>query len=104
MTLLRCFDDPLVGAATGLVLPAVLETEDQRTFEAHFGFNRGWHRRLLDGAVHSPVGAGQLGAGASMAFRRDLMVEVGGFPELLDSGMPTRGGGDTYGLYRVLRA
>ncbi|MGY1659596.1 glycosyltransferase [Geodermatophilus sp. SYSU D00705] len=103
-SLLRCFDDPLVGAATGLVLPAVLDTVEQRTFEEHFGFGRGRHRRVMDGALHAPTGAGSLGAGASMAFRRDLMLAVGGFPEVLDSGMPTRGGGDTYGLYRVLRA
>jgi glycosyltransferase involved in cell wall biosynthesis len=102
--LLACFDDPLVGAATGLVLPAVLDTAEQRTFEEHFGFGRGRHRRVVDGALQAPMGAGSLGAGASMAFRRDLMLGVGGFPELLDSGMPTRGGGDTYGIYRVLRA
>ncbi|MGY1618341.1 glycosyltransferase [Geodermatophilus sp. SYSU D00691] len=102
--LLRCFDDPLVGAATGLVLPAVLDTEEQRVFEEHFGFGRGHHRRVMDGSLQAPTGAGSLGAGASMALRRDLMLDFGGFPEVLDGGMPTRGGGDTYGLYRVIRA
>lgn len=48
--LLECFDDPLVGAATGLVLPAVLDTEEQRVFETHFGFGRG---------MRSPCGGGR---------------------------------------------
>jgi glycosyltransferase involved in cell wall biosynthesis len=103
-TLLDCFDDPLVGAAAGLVLPAVLDSEHQRVLETHFGFSRGHHRRVLDGATDSPLSAGALGAGASMAFRRALMLDLGGFPEALDGGMPTKSGGDTYGLYRVLRA
>ncbi len=102
--LLECFDDPLVGAAAGLVLPAVLDSEHQRTLEAHFGFSRGLERRVLDGVADPPLRAGALGAGASMAFRRALMLDLGGFPEVLDGGMPTRSGGDTYGLYRVLRA
>ena len=100
--LLECFDDPLVGAATGLVLPAVLDTEEQRVFETHFGFGRGMRSRMLDGAHDPPTSAGSLGAGASMAFRRRLMLELGGFPEVLDGGMETKCGGDTYGLYRVL--
>lgn len=102
--LLRCFDDPLVGVATGLVLPAVLDSPYQRTFEEHAGFSRGMHRRELDGARQQPTKAGALGAGASMAFRRSLMRALGGFPEALDAGMPTKTGGDTYGIYRVLRA
>jgi glycosyltransferase involved in cell wall biosynthesis len=103
--LLDCFArDPLVGAAAGLVLPAVLDSEHQRILETHFGFSRGTERRILDGAEFAPLGAGALGAGASMAFRRALMLDLGGFPEALDGGMPTKSGGDTYGLYRVLRA
>ncbi len=103
-TLLRCFEDPLVGAATGMVLPAVLDTAEQRTFEIHFGFGRGVRRRVVDGAYARPLTGGSLGAGASMAFRRDLLLDLGGFPEVLDGGTPTKSGGDTYALYRVLRA
>jgi GT2 family glycosyltransferase len=39
-----------------------------------------------------------------MAFRREFVLSVGGFPEELDAGMPTESGGDTYLIYRVLRA
>ena len=103
VNLLRCFDDPVVGAAGGLVLPADLTSAEQRTLELHYGFGRGFRRRVLDGALHPPTTGGSQGAGASMAVRRALMINLGGFPEELDAGMPTRSGGDTYAFYRILR-
>jgi glycosyltransferase involved in cell wall biosynthesis len=101
--LLRCFDDPLVGAATGLVLPKTLDTEARRRFELYAGFGRGVHRRVFDGSLVSPYRAGSAGAGASMAFRTFFLRATGGFPEELDAGTPTGSGGDTFALADVLR-
>jgi len=98
-----CFRDPLTAAATGLVLPARLDTDGQCMFEKYAGFVRRFEPRVLDGAYDVPTSAGSAGAGASMAFRRDFLEEIGGFAEVLDAGMPTRTGGDTAALYRVLR-
>jgi hypothetical protein len=39
-----------------------------------------------------------------MAFRRDLLLELGGWDEALDTGAPLPGGGDLDMFYRVLRA
>ena len=102
--LLTCFADPLVMAATGLVLPARLDTPTRLRQERYLGFShRGVVRRVVDGTAEPATIAGQWGAGASMAFRTGFLREVGGFPEELDAGMPTRSGGDTYALYRALR-
>jgi glycosyltransferase involved in cell wall biosynthesis len=98
------FDDPLVMATTGLVLPAALESAARRDAEAASSHSRGYARRVIDGSEVSAVAAGSVGVGASMAFRADFLRAIGGFPEELDAGMPTRTGGDTYALYRVLDA
>lgn len=99
-----CYEDPLVMAATGLVLPARLDTETQRRAEKYAGHGRGFASKIVDGGSVAPVTAGALGAGSSMSFRTDFLRAIGGFPEELDAGMPTATGGDTYALYRVLRA
>lgn len=39
-----------------------------------------------------------------MAFRRDLLLKLGGFDEALDTGPPLPGGGDLDMFYRVVRA
>lgn len=101
--LLDCFADPLVMAATGLVLPARLDTEARQLFEEHAGFSRGVRRRVFDGAETSAASAGAAGAGASMALRTDAVRRAGGFPEQLDAGTPTASGGDTAMVYEVLR-
>jgi len=102
--LAEAFDDPLVAAATGLVLPASLDPPERWEFERQAGFSRGLRRLVLDGSTTSPYRAGNVGAGASMAFRRPFLLGIGGFPEALDAGTPTQSGGDTYALARALTA
>ena len=46
--------------------------------------------------------AGIVGAGANMAFRRSLLLELGLFEAELDCGTVTRTGGDAYAFYQVL--
>jgi glycosyltransferase involved in cell wall biosynthesis len=88
------FNDPCVSVTTGLTLPLVLETEGQELFEEHCTFVRGFRRRVFDVQQHSPFAVGPVGAGANMAVRKDAVVQLGGFDERLDGGMPTRSGGD----------
>lgn len=106
--LVAAFDAPQVAAVTGLVLPAELATEAQRHFETHWSFGRGYERRDFDAArfaAHRPgvFPAWEIGAGASMAFRRDLFDRIGLFDERLDVGQAGCSGDSEY-WYRVLAA
>ena len=101
-------DCPDAGGYSGLVLPYRLETPAQIRFEREGGFGRGFERihhrgGQLGNPLH-PVGAGVVGAGANMCFRRDLLLDLGGFDEALDTGAPLPGGGDLDIFYRVLRS
>lgn len=102
--LLDCFVDPAVMAATGLVLPARLDTSARALSESMASHGRGYQRRILDGTIVSPTRAGGAGAGASMAFRAGFLRAIGGFPPELDAGTPTQSGGDTFALFQVLQA
>ncbi len=101
-------DCPDAGGYSGLVLPYRLDTPAQIRFEREGGFGRGFERihhrgGQLGNPLH-PVGAGVVGAGANMCFRRDLLLDLGGFDEALDTGAPLPGGGDLDIFYRVLRS
>ena len=96
--IVRTFEDPTVGGVAGPMLPLELETPAQRTFEqylARMTRSRPRDVRRVYDASFPAAAAGQVGAGANMAFRRELLDAVGGFDEAFDAGMPTRSGGDT---------
>ena len=100
--------NPDAGGVTGSVMPMELGTRAQILFEERGGFNRGFgsrrnHQDAIANVSH-PCDAGMFGAGCNMAFRRDLLLEIGLFDEALDTGAPLPGGGDLDIFYRVLRA
>lgn len=101
-------ENPDAAAFTGLVLPYELETEAQILFEQRGGFRRGFQKirygQILPGNPLHPCGAGIFGAGCNMAFRREILLKIGGFDEALDTGAPLPGGGDLDIFYRVIRA
>ena len=86
------FSDPDIAAITGLVLPAELETAAQFDFEYNRGgFNRGYRpllydKRFFDEMSSRGVPAWMVGAGANMAFRREVFDKVGVFDERLGAG------------------
>jgi glycosyltransferase involved in cell wall biosynthesis len=71
-----CFEDSDVMIATGLVLPAELETPAQMMFEHRFQFfHQGYRRRRFDRQYFAAlqnrgVPVWEIGAGANMAIRR----------------------------------
>jgi glycosyltransferase involved in cell wall biosynthesis len=100
-----------VGACTGRVEALTLETPGQRLFEANGGFARGSARVVLPADAGRPLHgrrapllawALSVGSGASLAVRRALALELGGFDEALDMGHALPGGGDHDMLWRVL--
>jgi GT2 family glycosyltransferase len=97
------FEDPMTLSATGLVMPLELETPAQEWFERYTAFGRGFQRVVFDGTRDDPLVVGRVGAGASMAMRRDVYTLVGPFDEALDAGTPTRSGGDHEMFSRILR-
>lgn len=101
--------DPAIGLVTGLAEPLEQKTAAQIIFERYGGFGRGCRRTYSQSTPDRPmpwtlIGAGQLGAGANMALRREVFEQVGLFDPALDVGTATLGGGDHDLFFRVLRA
>lgn len=89
---------------TGMTMPLELETEAQEAFERYSPFGKGFHRITYSITTHHPLSAGRIGAGANMAFRKDVLQKVGYFDEALDAGTPTESGGDHEYFVRILLA
>jgi O-antigen biosynthesis protein len=108
--LLAPFNRPEVGAVTGQIMPLEVTTQAQQLFEVFGGLGRGWERRQADRSWadrhrFTAVPSWELGATANAAFRAAIFQDpaIGGFHEALGGGMPTKGGEDTYFLYKVLQ-
>jgi len=103
---IAAFDQRAVMGVTGLVLPAELETHPQVVFETQWGFGRGYQR--VDYGPDFLIASGEhiaptwrIGAGANMAFRREVFDRIGYFDERLDAGAAGCGG-DSEFWYRIL--
>jgi GT2 family glycosyltransferase len=97
------FDRPRIGAVTGMTLPLELETRAQQLFELRYGgLGRGYAPRVWDRSTLDPTASIRAGAGANMAIRRGLILELGLFDVELDCGTVARTGGDAYAFYRLL--
>jgi GT2 family glycosyltransferase len=99
---------PHAACATGLILPAELDTLAAQWFEAYAGFAKGWERQLFDLAEHRrpgplyPYAMGQFGSGASLAFRTATLRALGGFAAELGAGTSALGGEDLDVFLRLL--
>ncbi len=103
--LVMAFDEPGIGAVTGLVLPAELATEAQRHFEAYWSFGQGYERKDFRASSFAEsksvvFPAWKVGAGASMAFRKAVFARAGWFDERLDVGQAGCSGDSEY-WYRL---
>ncbi|MBS1600012.1 MAG: glycosyltransferase [Bacteroidetes bacterium] len=103
-----CFKNPLTMAVTGLVIPSELENESQYEFEKHWGFNKGYQPIIFDRHfflknLNIGVPVWEIGAGANMAFRREIFDIVGVFDIRLGAGA-SGCSDDTELWYRVLAA
>jgi glycosyltransferase involved in cell wall biosynthesis len=100
--------EPGVAGATGLIMPAELETPAQLMLEVHRHYGKGFEARLYDlgpnrpDDVLFPFAAGKLGAGVNMAFDAAWLRGIGGFDAALGTGSPARGGEDLLALFQVV--
>lgn len=99
--IVEAFDEPDIEAVTGLVLPAEIHTEAQWIFESQWGFGRGFKRRDFTPDSYERVkrhgfASWDIGAGASMAFRKSLFDRIGYFDERLDVGAAGCSGDSEY--------
>lgn len=100
------FEAPNVAAVTGLVLPAQIATDAQRHFETYWSFVKGYDQKDFGSEIfglyrHRAFPAWDIGAGASMAFRREIFERVGLFDERLDVGQAGCSGDSEY-WYRLI--
>lgn len=104
--LVRGFSDESIVCVTGLTMPAELRTEAQLLFEKYGtgGFRRGYVSRVVDRFSIPPPAASAVGAGANMAFRKEIFDHIGLFDEALDCGTPTLAAGDVDMFCRILSA
>ncbi|XGX79529.1 Undecaprenyl-phosphate 4-deoxy-4-formamido-L-arabinose transferase [Terrabacter sp. BE26] len=105
--LLRAFSSGRdIGCVSGMILPAALETQAQEWFEQYGGHSKGRGFSPVVFSAHggqSPVyPLPPFGAGGNMAFRREVLLAIGGFDVALGAGTPARGSEDTYAFSRVL--
>jgi O-antigen biosynthesis protein len=99
-----------IACATGLSLPAELETPAQVWFEEFGGFAKGFERQVFDADSHRaveplyPYRVGWFGSGLNMAFDAAALRRLGGFDEHLGAGTRVHGGEDLDAFLRVILA
>lgn len=100
--------DERIQAVTGLIVASSLDTAEERWIEEYGGFGKGECRRVFDDGPNRPAdplfpfASGVIGSGANMAFRRSMLVEMGGFDPALGAGSRAMGGDDLAAFYEVI--
>jgi cellulose synthase/poly-beta-1,6-N-acetylglucosamine synthase-like glycosyltransferase len=103
--LARVFEDPLVFAATGRILPSRRETETPCLCASLGGFDGGAEERVVD--CLNPIwfelaNFGGIGDGGNMAFRRRAFEVWPGFDERLGRGTPLHGAEEHYAFFALI--
>ncbi len=99
--------DPSIGAAVGLVPSADLDLPAQREWDRRLPWSSRLEARKLSTAERRannvfPFNAGQIGTGANMAFKREVLTTLRCFNTALGAGTYSRGGEDLEMFVRVL--
>jgi GT2 family glycosyltransferase/peptidoglycan/xylan/chitin deacetylase (PgdA/CDA1 family) len=91
---------PDAMCVTGRIEPLELSTRAQSLLEQYAAFGKGLTRRAYrldappDDIPLFPYTAGHFGSGANMTFRREALLELGGFDPCLGAGTPASGAED----------
>lgn len=99
---------PNVGCVTGNVLPAELRTQTQQWFEELTGLPkvRGFNQEIFESGHRQRAlwPNPPFGVGGNVAFRRAVLVDIGGFDVAMGLGTPTKGADDNLVFARTLLA
>jgi GT2 family glycosyltransferase len=101
---------PEAGAVTGLVVPASLHEPAELWFEEYGGFGKGYTARVFDVEPTShpdrlyPWLPGVFGSGNNVAFRRNVLDEIGGYDLRFGPGSPIGAAQDLDVFLKVLHA
>ena len=101
---------PDIACVTGMILPRSLETRAQLQLETYMGYSKGMEPRRYDLKDYRPRSAtfpytiGQVGSGANMAYRTDVLRALGGFDPALGAGTAAMGADDLAGFFAVITA
>lgn len=97
-----------VAAVTGMIWPAKLETSAQIWTEQFGGFGKGVKQKLF-GIAHQqnkgplfPYTVGEFGSGANMAFKTNILRQIGGFDTALGAGSQGMGGDDLDAFFQII--
>lgn len=99
-----------VACVTSLVCTAALETAAEHYFDARVSWADRCDPRIYDATppdddpLYPYYSPGIFGTGAGMAFRTDVVRDLGGFDEALGAGTRTAGGEDLDAFVRILQA
>ncbi len=102
--------DDSIACVTGAIIASEIETPAQAWLEQYGGYLKGFRQMRYDLDQFRrrdplyPYNAGRFGSGASIAFRRDALIAMGGFSTELGAGTPAHGGEDIDVLRRAITA
>jgi O-antigen biosynthesis protein len=106
--LVKAFNTDGAACVTGNVKPFELETDAQRLFEQYGGLGCGEQRRVYTLATPTgrsyPISAHIFGAGANMAFQRDVFEKIKPFDTALGAGTEAQAGEDMDIFFRIVEA
>lgn len=97
-----------VGCVTGVFVARELETEAQVWFEEYGGWHKRFHRRIFDLKKHHtgnqffPYNAWVCGSGANIAFKTEVLRDIGGFATELSTGTPAMAGEEAFSFFSTL--
>jgi glycosyltransferase involved in cell wall biosynthesis len=97
-----------VGCVTGIFVASELETEAQVWFEEYGGWHKRYKQRIFNLSQHHtsnrffPYNAWVCGSGANIAFKTNVLREIGGFATELSTGTPAMAGEEAFSFFSTL--
>ena len=99
------FNDSTIGVVTGSILASRPDLAVPYLIDTNYSYNRGWKSMRFVGSTGtswSPYDIWRVGVGATMAWRKSLLVLINGFDPALGTGTPAGSSEDIDAFRRAL--